>query len=1303
MKKLFLTIAACASMLSASASGPWVLGEVTYEADTLFHETTGPGITTTGVRLSHPNNKTNIFYSTIDLTNPNLELRGVQAQDHPDKTENVQKMGDRKNTEGNGLYLAGVNGDFFNMGGNPIRTCGHSIVDGKVYNIANGGTPWRDTWGSYATVTGAKDIIISAGVITKPVVRFPDKQAHEFHVNGGRWDNYLVIYNGIDGASTGTNQWGIECTMKLVSGSIEARDAVFEITSELATPGNMAIPEGGYVLSGVGTGKAVMSQLKVGDRVSLGYQVTYNDKEINPTQSVGGCPMIVMNGEVVNEQYIKNADVLIGHLNTNQARTVIGYNEDRTKLIILVVDKYAKYEEEKNDKGEVIGTKVKDPEKLSYGTSVGMITKRMGYIMTHLGCYTAMNFDGGGSAQLYNKDLGIRNVPYGGTYLRPVANGFFAVSTTPEDNTVAAIEVRQKNVKLAEGETFTPIVYGYNKYGVLVNKNVTDFTVSVAQSLGSVSGTTFTAGAAKGATKAVVSLGDIKCGALIYVNGGGDYVTSGDDNAPVMVGQTYESDAPMGVDNQPVKLNEVWSFLNTEYNDGWDGKNLDWKSEDAIKALSCPRFATGRNGKFYTVDMKTMSIAEIDNTGKLTPLYKLPSLEGRVINGVPDYYGCAISSDDAGNFLIGHLFTTADTYRVWTIYNPATGKAKHFEIDLGSNKSSGRIDNIGRVIGDLTTEAYAYVAPKATGSLESQCAMIIKFSGDGDVDNVTATPTFDGGMYLAGVGEPHGLNTFSICQPKYTTVDEMKGQDLQNTFYWYSRTPKATMGSGTIDLFTRENGVISPNYAEKWKNYSGLNGFDTFTLNGKRYFVVNFAEQGENKSNQHIVVMDEQSTKIAEWNNDKYNSGAGYNTITVVPINENKVQLYVYNCTGDFYVEKEGEEKPVKTGAIAGALLTLTYGNGLPNNADREPEDITPIGLNFDNYYDGEPFKIFSTETNGAWSGPANFYKEMHPTAFEDHGQLTSIMYCGQGQDFNSQNNVDAKIQPMVTVRKVNEHIGNALVINEQYSPLAAVKGWPGNGFQGHKPQFSFYIDNKDIKADVAKKHYVRVRLVYNALFRGCHHAQDVAANKEVKIVRSIYSTHERNWVIPEDDHKVGEEYAETGFDFAKWVDETGLEEDIPAVPVVYEPLAGEKEPLDPTHDVISDTHKVPYLMNMERFRVYEFDTYIDNPSLNTISVQFNILDRNISYIIKEIKFTDLGTDESAATLLGKRQIGWKYYNGKTSTSGIEDIEIDENGEIEDENAPAVYYNLQGVQIKNPANGIYIVRRGNKVTKEVIR
>ena len=48
-----------------------------------------------------------------------------------------------------------------------------------------------------------------------------------------------------------------------------------------------------------------------------------------------------------------------------------------------------------------------------------------------------------------------------------------------------------------------------------------------------------------------------------------------------------------------------------------------------------------------------------------------------------------------------------------------------------------------------------------------------------------------------------------------------------------------------------------------------------------------------------------------------------------------------------------------------------------------------------------------------------------------------------------------------------------------------------------------------------------------------------------------------------------------------------------------------------------------------------------------------------------------------------------------TTTVGVEGVEV--------ETAPAVYYNLQGIEVANPENGVYIVKRGNKVSKEIIR
>ena len=51
----------------------------------------------------------------------------------------------------------------------------------------------------------------------------------------------------------------------------------------------------------------------------------------------------------------------------------------------------------------------------------------------------------------------------------------------------------------------------------------------------------------------------------------------------------------------------------------------------------------------------------------------------------------------------------------------------------------------------------------------------------------------------------------------------------------------------------------------------------------------------------------------------------------------------------------------------------------------------------------------------------------------------------------------------------------------------------------------------------------------------------------------------------------------------------------------------------------------------------------------------------------------------------------------KNDLAGVEDVVID------NENAPVEYFNLQGVKVANPENGLYIVRQGNKVSKVLIR
>lgn len=53
---------------------------------------------------------------------------------------------------------------------------------------------------------------------------------------------------------------------------------------------------------------------------------------------------------------------------------------------------------------------------------------------------------------------------------------------------------------------------------------------------------------------------------------------------------------------------------------------------------------------------------------------------------------------------------------------------------------------------------------------------------------------------------------------------------------------------------------------------------------------------------------------------------------------------------------------------------------------------------------------------------------------------------------------------------------------------------------------------------------------------------------------------------------------------------------------------------------------------------------------------------------------------------------GWKKFAHISAVSGIENIEVDVN-------TPVEYFNLQGVKVANPSNGLYIRRQGGKTSK----
>ncbi len=63
------------------------------------------------------------------------------------------------------------------------------------------------------------------------------------------------------------------------------------------------------------------------------------------------------------------------------------------------------------------------------------------------------------------------------------------------------------------------------------------------------------------------------------------------------------------------------------------------------------------------------------------------------------------------------------------------------------------------------------------------------------------------------------------------------------------------------------------------------------------------------------------------------------------------------------------------------------------------------------------------------------------------------------------------------------------------------------------------------------------------------------------------------------------------------------------------------------------------------------------------------------------------------------RNYGVYTSKGDTGLSGVSTIVAGD-----DSDAPVEYYNLQGVRIEHPTNaGVYLVKKGNKVSKIIIR
>ena len=464
-----------------------------FTIDTLQHYNAGPGATYTSLNMRSGTKNLNVFVLEMDMKgHDNVDYRMEIGNDTTLTVEAISSVAKRKSNE-NTHYFAAVNADFYITSsyvpeyvGQPHMDC---IMNGEIagtgylaasdyghFFIDHNKNMWCDNPTQSFTLTLPDNTTINLPRINQDI-----------------YDNEIVLFNSKYGRQTRVSgctdvrvrladgeSWGVNRPIKLI------------VTANPSSSGATPITANEVVISAKGAEKsALLSSLKIGDEITFNCNIALQDYKLTPDikECSGGDVVILKRGEVIYEaiRFINGRD-------SNNPRTMFGYNEDRSKMVWCVVD--------------------------GRGVSTGCTYPEGADLMKLIGCYDAVNVDGGGSSGMYIEAFGIVNHPSDGKE-RAVSNGLYAVLEAPEDNNITEIRFADWTVKSPKYGNYTPVIYGYNKYGLLIDTDVEGFTLACSQELGKIinDGTTLFA-SGDGSHLLTATYGDAQTSVVVTIGGG---------------------------------------------------------------------------------------------------------------------------------------------------------------------------------------------------------------------------------------------------------------------------------------------------------------------------------------------------------------------------------------------------------------------------------------------------------------------------------------------------------------------------------------------------------------------------------------------------------------------------------------------------------------------------------------------------------------------------------------------------------------------------------------------------------------
>lgn len=563
--RLLLTLASIAATLSAVNvhAETFNINGTDYEAGLLIRRDIGPG--TTYMRYRIPDYPLNVNIVTMDLDNPYNRIETMQGNDIAGKTETLESAAERYTSPGH-KAIAGANGNFWCVTSqNPWSdllvgvTFGGNVRNSQIITETN---DYSDQWCGGSANTGIIAIDKDKRIFCESmwwkgyVINEKIGNPEIIQVNKVVRDNEIGLYNSFFGRDkkfqpvdqynndSGQAHWNIvegvstEVYLDIDEGQewVVGQDMTCTVKKVVAMAGTGTLGEYDLALVGRGTNRDLLARLAEGDKVTISHGWTsFETNEKPQIENLMQALSIVMKDGVKDEA--ANGNSYNGMV---YSRTGYGSSADGKTLYMIVVDKST------------------DPV---YGASAGCTTSDLCDIIRHFGCVNLAAMDGGGSAQMMIQGKVINKTTE--SYPRAVANGWMAYSIAPEDNIIARLEFNDVDLYAPVYSYSTPRVLGYNRYGDLIDENVTGLTFTCDENIGTCDGDVFIAGANSATGEITAHLGDISVTKEINVVNADLSIRL----KPILIDASRE---------YPV---EVTADVNSNIY-VYDPANIDWTTED---------------------------------------------------------------------------------------------------------------------------------------------------------------------------------------------------------------------------------------------------------------------------------------------------------------------------------------------------------------------------------------------------------------------------------------------------------------------------------------------------------------------------------------------------------------------------------------------------------------------------------------------------------------------------------------------------------------------------------------------------